>query len=400
MEFAYKVRDPLANIHRGRIEAASVDEATQLLRQDGFHVLELLEAGSGTLGGLFARGVRRTEIIYVTSQLALMIETGITISVALESIASQEENPTLRDVLLQLKNTVEGGGDFSTALAEFPQHFDATYVSLVRASEQSGQLAEMLERIAGYLTKEMDTRAKIRGALAYPTVMFCIAVAVTFFLLTVILPKFEPMFNRPGVDLPGITVALMSTSQVLLGYWYAWLGIVLALVGGFLYARRTAPGRKAIDWLKIKMPILGPLFRKAAISRSIRTLGTMIASGVSMLDALQLSADVAGNYHYRQLWLHVIDEVTAGRQICESVAGNPLMPTTLVQMISAGETTGKLDMVFDRVSVYFDNEIDATIKSTTSMLEPIMITAMGVVVGGIGIALLLPIFSLSRPPSH
>jgi len=399
MEFAYKVRDPLANVHQGVIEAATPDEAAQLLRQDGFHVLELLESGGNVMGALFAKRIRRVDIIYVTTQLALMVETGITISVALESIASQEENPTLRKVLTDLKATVEGGADFSTALHEFPQYFDATYVSLVRASEQSGTLSEMLDRIANYMRKELDTRGKVRGALAYPVVMFCIAVGVTVFLLTVILPKFEPLFNRPGMELPGITKVLMSSSKVLLGYWYVWLALFVALIVGFLYARRTEPGRKAIDWAKINAPLLGPLFRKAALSRSIRTLGTMIGSGVTMLDSLRLSADVAGNYYYEKLWLEVIDEVTAGRQICDAVTGSSLMPSTLVQMIAAGENTGKLDVVLERVSVYFDTEVDATIKTTTSMMEPLMITGMGIVVGGIGIGLLLPIFSLSKPPS-
>ncbi len=399
MEFAYKVRDPLANVHQGVIEAATPDEAAQLLRQDGFHVLELLESGGNVMGALFAKRIRRVDIIYVTTQLALMVETGITISVALESIASQEENPTLRKVLTDLKATVEGGADFSTALHEFPQYFDATYVSLVRASEQSGTLSEMLDRIANYMRKELDTRGKVRGALAYPVVMFCIAVGVTVFLLTVILPKFEPLFNRPGMELPGITKVLMSSSKVLLGYWYVWLALFVALIVGFLYARRTEPGRKAIDWAKINAPLLGPLFRKAALSRSIRTLGTMIGSGVTMLDSLRLSADVAGNYYYEKLWLEVIDEVTAGRQICDAVTGSSLMPSTLVQMIAAGENTGKLDVALERVSVYFDTEVDATIKTTTSMMEPLMITGMGIVVGGIGIGLLLPIFSLSKPPS-
>jgi len=399
MEFAYTVRDPLANIHQGSIEAATPDEARQLLRQDGFHVLELLEAGGGAMGSLFAKRVKRAEIIYVTTQLALMVDTGITVSTALESIASQEDNATLKRVLTELKTDVEGGSDFSSALAKFPRYFDATFVALVHASEQSGTLADMLDRIATYMRKDLDTRGKIRSALAYPGVMLFIAVGVTIFLLTVILPKFEPMFSRPGVSLPAMTVFLMTASHLLLGYWYVWLLGIVTLLSGFLYARRTEPGRQAIDYVKINIPLLGPLFRKAAISRSVRTLGTMVASGVSMLESLQLSSDVAGNYYYQKLWLDVISDVTAGNQICESLAGNRLVPSTLVQMIAAGESTGKLDQVLDRVSVYFDNEIDATIKTTTSMLEPIMITGMGVVVGGIGIGLLLPIFSLSKPPS-
>jgi type IV pilus assembly protein PilC len=165
---------------------------------------------------------------------------------------------------------------------------------------------------------------------------------------------------------------------------------------GFIYGKRTEPGRQAWDWVKINTPIIGPMFRKVAISRSIRTLGTMIASGVSMLEALRLSAEVTGNYYYEKLWLGVLDKVTSGKQICDALRGNPLFPAMLVQMIASGEDTGKLDIVLEKVSTYYDQEVESALKTTTSLIEPIMITFMGVVVGGIGLALLLPIFSLSR----
>ncbi|MCH8922150.1 MAG: type II secretion system F family protein [Planctomycetes bacterium] len=173
--------------------------------------------------------------------------------------------------------------------------------------------------------------------------------------------------------------------------------LAVALVLGFIFGRRTEPGRKAWDWFKINAPLVGSLNRKTTISRSIRTLGAMVQSGVPMLESIRLTADVAGNYYYERLWLKVLDEVTSGKRICDVLAGNPLFPSTLVQMISSGEETGKLDMVLQRVSSYYDQEVDAAIKTTTSMIEPIMITIMGVIVGGIAMSLLLPIFQLSRP---
>ncbi|MCE9543942.1 MAG: type II secretion system F family protein [Planctomycetia bacterium] len=398
MTFQFKVRDPLGNVHNGTVEALSADEATQQLRREGFHVLQLDEDEQGLT--LFARGVSRSEIVYATTQLAVMVETGITISTALETILAQEQNPTFKAVLVDLKNTVEAGENFSAALARHPKHFDQTYVSLVKASEATGTLAEMLERISVYLRKEMDTRSKVRSAMAYPAVMLALAVAVTIFLLTYILPKFEPLFTRRGTKLPKPTIIMMAMSKALMGYWYLWLILAVALVAGFFYAKRTTAGRRAIDWLKINVPILGPLFRKVAISRSIRTLGTMIHSGVSVLSALDLTADVAGNEYYRELWLGVRDKVTAGKPIHECLQGNSLLPPMLVQMISSGENTGKLDMVLERVSMHFDSEVDTSIKTATSLIEPLMITAMGFVVGGIGMSLLLPIFSLSKPPGH
>jgi type IV pilus assembly protein PilC len=256
----------------------------------------------------------------------------------------------------------------------------------------------MLERISGYLRKEAETRGRVRAAMAYPAVMATIAVGVTIFLLTYILPKFTPLFESRGTQLPAPTLAMMALSDAMLGYWYAWLAGLAALVAGFIYGRRTEPGRKTIDWLKINCPIIGPVFRKVTISRSIRTLGTMLASGVPVIDALSLTAKVSGNYYYEKLWQRVLDEVAGGRQICEVLLGNPLFPRVLVQMIACGEQTAKLDSVLQRVSTYYDQEVESSLKAATSIIEPIMICVMGVVVGTIGLALLLPIFSLSRQP--
>lgn len=352
--------------------------------------------GEGDLS-LFPRPVRRHEIIYVTNQLAIMVDTGVTLSAALGSILEQEQNPTLRRVLTELRTAVEAGEDFSTALARYPKYFDHTYVSLIRVSEATGSLAEMLDRIAIYLRKQLDTRNKVRAAMAYPAVMLVMAVCVTIFLLTWVLPKFTPIFETRNMELPTPTRVLMTASDALIGYWYLWLGGVVALIAGFIYGKRTEPGRQAWDGVKISLPVLGGALRKVIISRTIRTLGVMVSSGVSMLDALRLAADVSGNYHYERLWLRVLDDVTNGSEIHASLVGNPLFPATLVQMIKSGEETGKLDAVLARVSDYYDQEVETALKAATSLIEPLMIAAMGAVVGGIGLALLLPVFSLSKP---
>ncbi len=395
MTFQYRVRDAMGNAHTGEVEATSVEEATQHLRRDGFQVLDLTETGDD---GIFPRRVSRSELVYVTSQLAIMVETGITLSTALGGIVDQEPNPTLRKVLKSIKEDVEGGLDFSAALARFPNHFDKTYVSLVKASESTGSLGSMLDRIATYLRKELETRSKVRAAMAYPMVMMVVASGVTVFLLTYILPKFTPLFKSRGTKLPKPTLIMMAISDVVLNYWYLWLIGAVALTVGFLYARRTDAGRKVIDWVKINLPIVGPMCRKVVISRGIRTLGTMLASGVPVMDAIRLAGDVSSNYYYQQLWAKVLDEVTGGKRICEILHGNPLFPRVLVQMIAAGEDTGKLDVVLEKVSTYYDGEVETSLKATTSLIEPIMISVMGVVVGTIGLALMLPIFSLSKQP--
>ncbi|MEX0714464.1 MAG: type II secretion system F family protein [Pirellulales bacterium] len=398
MTFRYRVRDTLGNSHAGRVEASSADEATLQLRRGGFQVLEVEEDLDDLGPGLFSRRARKPDVLYATNQLAVMVDTGITLSAALDNIIQQEQNPSLKAVLADLKSAVEEGSDFSAALARHPKLFDKTYISLVKASEATGTMGKMLERIAGYLRKELETRGKVRAAMAYPAVMMVLAVGVTIFLLTFVLPKFTPLFERKGVELPKPTRLMMNLSALLLDYWYAWAAAAVVLPLAVVLARRTESGRQAWDWLKINLPILGPMFRKVVISRSIRTLGTLLSSGIPMLDALELSADVAGNYHYERLWRSVGQTVTEGRQVCQALAGSPLFPPMLVQMISAGEQTGKLGPVLERVSNYYDQEVETSLKTVTSLIEPLMIAVMGVVVGGVALALLLPIFTLSRTP--
>lgn len=392
--FQYKVRDNLGKQHAGDIEADSRDDAAAMLRRDGFHVLSLEE--EETPLNLFPKRVKKSDIIYATSQLAIMVDTGITLSVAIAGIAEQEDNPTLRALLNDLKNRVEGGEDFSSALAHHPKYFDKTFISMVKASEHTGTLGEMLERVALYLRSELETRAKVRAALAYPGVMAGLAVCVTVFLLTFVLPKFTPLFERKGVQLPMPTVVMMSLSHALIDYWWAWAIGAAALFCTYWFGRKTEPGRKVLDWFKIHSPIVGVMFRKVTISRSIRTLGTMIQSGVSMLDAIKLTSEVSGNIYYEKSWERVLDQITQGNRICEALQGDPLFPKTLVQMIASGEETGRLDFVLQKVSVYYDREVEMSLKTATSLIEPIMITIMGVVVGGIGMGLMLPIFQLSR----
>ncbi len=394
MDFTYTTRDALGQTHQGTLTADNREEAVGSLRRDGMQVLALDEADDGL--GLFPRRVSKADIIYTTNQLAIMVDTGINLAAALAGLADQEDNPTLKHLLGQLREDVEAGGDFSSALARHPKYFDKTFVALVRASEQTGSLGEMLDQIASYLRKELDNRSKIRAAMAYPTIMLVLASGVTIFLLTYIMPKFTPLFTRKGIKVPAITTVTMQISNALIDYWYLWLAVAVLSVVGFFVGRRSDAGRRVLDWVRIHLPIVGPTMRKVIISRSIRTLGTMVENGVAMLDAIQLTANVSGNYYYEQAWLQVREEVTNGSRICEALDGNPLFPKTLIQMIGSGEETGRLDYVLKKVSVYYDDEVDTSLKTTTSMIEPLLISVMGVVVGTIGLSLLLPIFTLSR----
>lgn len=394
MMYRYVARDPLGNLLHGSLDVESLDMANQMLDRDGLQVVKLVKESAGL--DILAPRVRKSDIVNLTTQLSIMTDTGITLAAALEGVLEQEENPTMKRILNNLRADVEAGEDFSVALAKHPKYFDDTYVALVRASEETGSLPDMLRQIAQDMQKEIESRARVRSALAYPTIMLFVAIAVTIFLLTFVMPKFAPIFSKKGVKLPTATIVMMQLSETLINHWYAWTAAVVVLVAAILIGRRTLAGRRLIDYGKINAPILGTMFRKLIISRCLRTFGAMIGSGVMVLDALQRTSEVAGNYYYEQEWLKVVDEVTNGSRICESLQGSALFPRTLVQMIGSGEEAGKLDVVLKKVSTHYEREVETSLKTVTSLLEPIMIIAMGGVVGGIGMSLLLPIFKLSR----
>jgi type IV pilus assembly protein PilC len=212
------------------------------------------------------------------------------------------------------------------------------------------------------------------------------------------MPKFTPLFRSRGTELPAPTKVMMAVSDAMINHWQWWIAGAGLLAVSLAYLRRTEVGRRLLDWLRINSPIIGPMYRKVIISRSIRTLGTMVANGVPIMDAIRMAGDVAGNWYYQRAWGEVLEQVAAGKRICEVLRGNPLFPHVLVQMISSGEESGRLDHVLERVSTYYDSEVEVAVKAATSLIEPLMIAAMGVIVGTIGLALLLPIFSLSRQP--
>ena len=401
MEFAYQVRNERGQMVGGTIEADDLNEATRKLHRDGQHIVNLQETGGGydllSLDIPILRPrITRKEVCYFASQLAVLVETGVTLATALQGIADQCENTSFARVLAQLCNDVESGQDFSAALGSHPKAFDKTFVQLVRASESTGSLGAMLDRAASHYRRDLETRGKVRAALAYPTIMLFMSIGVSIFLLAYIFPKFTPMFEARSLQLPAPTRVMMAISHVLTNYWYAVIAGAVALVVGVLFARRLPTVRIGLDWLKLYTPMIGAMFRSSCVSRSLRTMSTMINSGVPMLEAIELSGEVSGNVHYENLWRDVAEGVAGGQQICDTLVDAPLIPSVLVQMISAGEQSGKLGPILTRVCDFYDQELESSIKACTAMLEPLMVAFMGIVVGAVAMALLLPIFTLSR----
>lgn len=400
MRFTYQAKDTHGSLRTGDLNVDSYDAATTQLRQQGLYVVSLEEAAevSANKGpSLFAKRITRRDIVEFASQLAVMVDAGVPISNALEGLVGQTDNPSMQAMLTSLQEGVQAGEDLSSALARYPKHFDKAFVNLVKASEASGQLGPMLERIAVQYRTESETRSKIKGALIYPAAMVTMCVGVVIFLLTYVFPKLMPMFAGREKDIPGPTKALLALSQSLTGHWPWYVGAVVALTVAAIVLSRRPAGRVFLDWLKIHLPPFHVLSRKVALSRSLRTLSTTLNAGVPMLEALELSAGTANNHFYESCWHKVSDQVTTGRQVHEALQGQSLFPKMVVQMIASGEKTGRLGNVLEKVSDYLEREVANTVKTVTSLLEPLIITVLGSAIGGIAIAMLLPIFKLSSP---
>lgn len=385
------------------MSSENVLAAAQQLRAQGNTVLQLTpintHAGksfSEKLKALnYSSGPNQRDILNFTTQLAVMIRAGISIRAALEGIAEQVENQKFRDILLAIKQDVESGKQFSEALARYPRLFGPLYVNMVRASEMSGSFSQMLERIASYVGQQIETRNMVLGAMIYPTAIGSMAVGVTIFLLTFVLPKFAAVFAGKEAAMPWPTIFLMNLSTFMVDWWWlVVIGIVGIFVAMFMFTR-TEPGGWWWDASKLRVPIFKRMFCALYISRSLHTMGELVNAGVPMLDTLSITGEISGNRLFKRLWRSVYSSVKQGKKIAQPLQKTRLLPTAVVQMISAGEESGKLGEVLDEVSSFYAKQLREVIKTVTSMIEPIMIVVMGSVVGFIAMAIILPIFKLS-----
>lgn len=401
--FRYQAMTSAGQPKAGVLQAANATAAAQVLRGQGLRVLSVsAETAARDAGGfketwqrLNKRKPTQKHVLEFTTQLAVMIRAGINLRAALEGIADQTEHYVFRQVISGLKQDVESGKQFSEAISKHPKLFGQLYVSMVRASEMSGSFSDMLDRIAGYIAQQIETRKMIIGAAIYPGIIGTLAVSVTVFLLTFVLPKFYAVFEGKEDVLPWATRFLMDLSIFLTAQWYIVVGGVIALVVGGFMAVRTDTGRFWVDNLKLMVPLLKGMFRSLYISRGLQTMGQLINAGVPMLDTLRITGEVSGNMLYSSMWAKVHASVKQGKKISSPLQEGRLMPTSVTQMISAGEESGKLGEVLDEISVYYAKQLKDQIKAVTSMIEPIMILVMGSVVGFIAMAIILPIFKMS-----
>ncbi len=340
--------------------------------------------------------IKRDDIILLINQLAVMLDTGVPISEAISGIAERTEDPKFRAILEDVTDHVESGNPLSSALAKYPRAFPPVMIALLRASEASGTMSSMLNRIATYLTKEYHTARQVRGALIYPAFMILMCISVTVFLLTVVLPRFAEIYAKRGAALPAPTQFLMTASDLMIGYWPVWVVGTTVLGIGVFYWQRTAFGRGQIDWLKLHSPVFANLFNKLYLTRACQTIGTMIATGVSLLETIAIVRDVTHNVYYEQLWDRVDEQLRQGMPLSDTLYESPLIPDHIAQMVESGEKSGRLSQVFNRVAEFSEQELDQAVKTATQFIEPAMILTMGLIIGFVAVALLIPMFTMGK----
>ncbi len=401
-QYRYQARHPSGQIRAGILAADSAATAATILRKQGHHLLQLVpvQASSAQWGTKlkalnYSSGPTQKDVLDFTTQLAVMIRAGISIRIALEGIADQIRNPKFKKILLTIKMDVESGKQFSAAISRYPKLFGPLYVNMVRASEMSGSFAKMLDRVAAYIAQQIETRKMVIGASIYPGIIATMAIGVTVFLLTFVLPRFAGVFKGKEEALPWPTKFLMGASDWMVHNWWMLLIGTVGGIAAFLVFIKTDVGRFWWDKTKLTVPLFSRMFLALYVSRSLQTMGELLNAGVPMLDTIAITGDISGNLLYKRMWRRVFGAVKQGKKIQVQLVRSKLLPTSVVQMISAGEESGRLGEVLEEISVFYAKALRDAIRAVTSMIEPIMIILMGSVVGFIAMAIILPIFKMS-----
>ena len=383
----------------GVMEAKSAEEVMQKLRNQAITPSKVKKKGivirMPKIPGFGGVGLK--DLVVFTRQFSTMIDAGLPLVQCLEILGTQSENAALKDVLLSVKETVEGGSTFAEALKKHPKVFDDLYVNLVAAGEVGGILDTILNRLAVYIEKNMKLKKKVKGAMVYPICIVIVAIGVLMVLLYYVIPVFEKMFEDFGSKqaLPGATQSLIDLSRWMRDNWYVVVAIAVGVPTAVHFFKRWPKGRYLWDKAMLKLPIFGPLFRKVAVARFSRTLGTMVSSGVPILDALDIVARSAGNKVVEEGIHYAREKISEGKTMAEPLAESGVFPGMVVQMIAVGESTGALDQMLGKIADFYDEEVDVAVDALTSLMEPVMLVLLGGMVGYFLVAMYLPIFNLA-----
>lgn len=403
--FEYQVKDKSGKDQLGVQDAPDVSTLVTSLRSQGYLIIRVNEmkkkgkVSSGSKGGQRkgkGGNVKLDDLVVFSRQMATLVGAGIPLIQALDILAEQVEKTKFRNVLRDMHHEVQGGKSFSDSMEKHHKIFSALFINMVRAGEQSGSLEEILDRVATYLEKTSALQKKVKSAMMYPISVTVVAFLITFGMMTFVIPKFAEIFEGLNAKLPAPTQILINMSRFMSAYWYLVIG---GLVGGlflFFQAIKTPKGRLWWDSLKLKMIIFGPIFLKVAVSKFSRTLATLVRSGVPILSSLEIVSKTSGNNRLEIVIAALMDSVKKGETISGPLGKSEVFPTMVVRMIAIGEETGELEEMLMKIADFYDAEVDAAVDGLTSLIEPLIIAFLGVVIGGIVVAMFLPILTLAN----
>jgi type IV pilus assembly protein PilC len=396
--FVYEYLDETGAPKKGRMDAESESVVLNRLREARYRVLGVRKAGGGfSFADISKRlvRVRLKDIAIFTRQFATMVGAGIPVLRCLETIQGATQNPRLVEVIEAVKNDIRTGQSLTDALYRQRPVFSDLYVNMVRAAELGGILDTVLNRLAAYLEKEMEITGKIKSAMTYPAGVFCIAVVVVNIIIFYIMPQFQPVFKDWDTPLPWTTKFLLNSSGWFLHYWYVLPSVIIGFYVALRLYTKTESGRYNIDALKLRFPAVGNLLKKISVARFARTFATLIASGMPVLRVLEIVADTAGNRVISTAILSARNSVQEGQRISDPLAASGVFPVLLTQMVSVGEETGQLDTMLEKVSDFYDREVDEAISSLTALIEPAMIVGLGCIVMFIALSIITPIYDIA-----
>ncbi|MCC6967441.1 MAG: type II secretion system F family protein [Nitrospira sp.] len=398
--FTYVGRNRQGAVKKGELTAKTRDEAVDQLRKQQVVVTSLEEKSGGgkfklSLGG----GLTDKDLVVFTRQFGTMINAGLPLIQCLDILSTQSENKVLRETVGDVKNSVEAGSTFSDALKRHPKVFDDLYVNMIHAGEVGGLLDTILTRLAKHIEKAMKLKGQIKSAMVYPTAIVGVAVVIISVLMVWVIPVFAQMFTEMSggkVGLPGPTQIVINVSNFFQSYWYAMFGALAGTIFAIKRYYATVNGRVVIDRLLLKMPIVGDLIRKASVAKFTRTLGTLITSGVPLLEGLSICAKTSGNKVIEEALMNARVSISGGKTISEPLAKCNVFPKMVTHMIAVGESTGALDAMLGKIADFYEDEVDQAVETLTSLLEPIMMVVLGTIIGFIVVAMYLPIFTMAQ----
>jgi type IV pilus assembly protein PilC len=392
--FEYTARSQTGQIQKGQMDVPSKDDVSAFLRKNRLILVSVREAPMQIKFSMGGPRVKTRDIVIFTRQFATMINAGLPLVQSLNILAAQTENKTLAEVTKAVVYDVESGNTLADAFSKHPKAFSTLYVNMVAAGEAGGILDTILLRLATFLEKNDALVRKVKGAMIYPGVIISVAAIAICILLVFVIPTFQSMFASANLELPLPTRVVIAMSDFLIGYWWV---IVAACVGAFFGIKSyyaTAAGRLQIDALLLKAPVLGDVIRKSAVSRFTRTLGTLVSSGVSILEGLEITAKTAGNQVVHNAVMESRQSIAGGETIAAPLERSKVFPPMVISMIAVGEQTGGLDEMLSKIADFYDEEVDVAVSALLSLMEPAMIVGLGVIVGGMVVAMYLPIFDM------